>query len=49
MPRPIIEPPPEPGGPRPPLASRLGWFAGLAIGGALVTIAAAWLLKALLR
>ena len=49
MARSIIEPPPERGAPQPPLASRLGWFAGLAIASALAVIAVAWLLKALLR
>ena len=49
MPASIIEPPPEPGAPSPPLASRLAWFVGLAAASALATIAAAYLLKALLH
>jgi hypothetical protein len=49
MPRPIIEPPPAPDAPLQPLRTRLGWFAGLALGSALAVIAVAWLLKALLR
>ncbi len=47
--RAIIEPPPEPGEPLPPVWKRLGWFAGLAAAGALSTAAVAYLLKALLR
>ena len=47
--RAIIEPPPEPDAPLEPLWKRLGWFAGLAIGGALATAVVAYLLKALLR
>ena len=46
--RAIIEPPPEPGAPLPPLRRRLAWFAGLSIGAALATAAVAYLLKALL-
>jgi hypothetical protein len=45
----IIEPPPEPGAPRPPLARRLTWFAGLALGSAAATAAIAYALRALLR
>jgi hypothetical protein len=45
----IIEPPPDPDAPLAPLWKRLGWFLGLAIGAALATAAAAYLLKALLR
>lgn len=47
--RAIIEPPPEPGAPLPPLWKRLGWFAGLAVAAASATAAVAYLLKALLR
>ena len=46
--RAIIEPPPEPGAPLPPLRERLAWFAGLAIAAAAATAAIAYLLKALL-
>jgi hypothetical protein len=46
--RAIIEPPPEPGAPLPPLWKRLGWFFGLAIGAALTTAAVAYALRALL-
>ena len=45
----IIEPPPEPGAPRPPLAVRLAWFAAIAAGSAILTAAVAFLLKSLLR
>jgi hypothetical protein len=44
----IIEPPDESGSPG-PLGRRLAWFAGLALASAGVTIAVAYLLKALLR
>ncbi|WP_309645640.1 hypothetical protein [Phenylobacterium sp.] len=47
--RAIIEEPPEPGEPLPPLWKRLSWFAGLAVAGSLTTAAVAYLLKALLR
>jgi len=47
--RAIIEEPPEPGEPPPPIGKRLAWFAGLAIAGSLTTAAVAYLLKALLR
>jgi hypothetical protein len=46
--RAIIEPPPEPGAPQPPLGRRLAWFAGLAIASAAGTASVAYLLKALL-
>jgi len=45
----IIEPPPEPGTPSPPLPRRLAWFFGLAIASAAATAGLAYLLKALLR
>lgn len=45
----IIEPPPAPDAPLPPLWTRLRWFFGLAMGGALSVAAVAYLLKALLR
>lgn len=47
--RAIIEPPPEPDAPRPPLWSRLSWFVCLAAGASLATAGVAWLLRALLR
>ncbi|MET0273916.1 MAG: DUF2474 domain-containing protein [Phenylobacterium sp.] len=47
--RAIIEPPPEPGAPLPPLWKRLAWFAGLAVAASAATVAVAYLLKALLR
>jgi len=46
--RPIIEPPAEPGSPKPPLLARLGWFATLAAGAAAATALIAYGLKALL-
>jgi hypothetical protein len=46
--RAIIEPPPEPGAPLPPLWKRLAWFAGLAIAGTLSVAIVAYGLKALL-
>jgi len=45
---PIIEGPPEPGAPAPPLWRRIAWFAGLALAAAVATAGAAYLLKALL-
>ncbi len=45
----IIEPPPEPGEPVPPLGQRIAWFFGLALAALLATAAVAYLLKALLR
>ncbi|HEX2800689.1 MAG TPA: hypothetical protein VHN73_01350 [Phenylobacterium sp.] len=47
--RAIIEPPPAHDAPMLPLWKRLGWFFGLAIGGALGVASVAYLLKALLR
>ena len=47
--RAIIERPPEPGAPLPPLWKRLAWFAGLAIGSAAACAAIAYALKLLLR
>lgn len=44
----IIEPPPEPGDPSPPLASRLAWFAGLSLAGVGAVAAVAYGLRALL-
>ncbi|HZZ36379.1 MAG TPA: hypothetical protein VFE03_11675 [Caulobacteraceae bacterium] len=44
----IIEGPPEPGAPSPPLWRRLAWFVGLAVGAAGATALAAYGLKALL-
>lgn len=44
----IIEPPPEPGAPTPPLGRRLLWFAGLALAAAAVTAVVAEGLRALL-
>ena len=45
----IIEPPPEPGAPSPPLWKRLAWFGGLAVTGALSCAAIAYALRLLLR
>jgi hypothetical protein len=45
----IIEPPPQPGAPLPPLWKRLLWFGGLALAGALSTAAIAYALRLLLR
>jgi hypothetical protein len=47
--RAIIEPPPEPGAPLPPLWKRLAWFVGLAVLGAGATAAVAYALRLLLR
>lgn len=44
----IIEPPPEPGAPLPPLWRRMAWFFGIAIASTLVTAVVAYALKALL-
>jgi hypothetical protein len=44
----IIEGPPPPGAPSPPLWRRLAWFFGLAVAGAVVTALTAYGLKALL-
>ncbi len=46
--RAIIEPqgPPEPGTPPAPLTRRLAWFAGIAVMAAIVTVLAAYGLKA---
>ena len=46
--RAIIEPPPEPGEPPPPLRSRLMWFAVLWLGGAGATAVVAYGLRMLL-
>jgi hypothetical protein len=46
--RDIIEPPPEPGAPLPPLWRRLAWFIGLAVAGTAVTATVAYAMKALL-
>lgn len=45
----IIEPPPEPGAPLPPLWKRLAWFAGLAVAASLATVLVAYGLRALLK
>jgi hypothetical protein len=47
--RDIIEQPPEPGAPAPPLWRRVVWFAVLAFTGAFSTAAIAYVLKLLLR
>jgi len=44
----IIDGPPGPDDPRPPLTRRLAWFAGIAIVSALATVAVAYGLEALL-
>jgi hypothetical protein len=44
----IIEGPPEPGAPAPPLWRRLAWFVAIALGAALATALVAYGLKALL-
>ena len=46
--RAIIEGPPEPGAPSPPLWKRLVWFVGLAVSACAVTMLAAYAMKALL-
>jgi len=46
--RDIIEGPPEPGAPAPPLWKRLAWFVGLAIAASAITMLAAYAMKALL-
>ena len=46
--RAIIEPPPEPGAPLPPLWKRLAWFVGLAVGASAATAAVAYGLRALI-
>jgi hypothetical protein len=45
----IIEPPPEPGAPLPPVWKRLAWFFGLAVAASLATMAVAYALRALLK
>ena len=47
--RDIIERPPEPGTPPPPLWKRLAWFAGLSLTGAVSCAAIAYAMKLLLR
>ncbi len=44
----IIEGPPEPGAPEPPLRSKLAWFVGLGAAGTLAVAGVAYLLKALI-
>jgi hypothetical protein len=44
----IIEGPPDPGAPSPPLWRRLAWFAGIAVASSLAVAAIAYALKALL-
>jgi hypothetical protein len=46
--RDIIEPPPGPGAPLPPLWKRLAWFAGLSLTGAGSCAAIAYAMKLLL-
>ncbi|WP_312160880.1 hypothetical protein [Phenylobacterium sp.] len=46
--RDIIEGPPEPGAPPPPLWKRLAWFVGLALAASAVTALTAYAMKALL-
>lgn len=45
----IIEPPPRPGAPLPPLWKRLVWFGGLSFTGAASCAAIAYALRLLLR
>ena len=45
----IIEPPPEPGAPLPPLWKRLAWFVGLAVSASRATGRVAYGLRALLK
>jgi hypothetical protein len=45
----IIEPPPDPDAPPPPLWKRLAWFFGLALSAALATGIVVYGMKALLR
>ena len=47
--RDIIERPPEPGTPLPPLWKRLAWFAGLSLTGAVSCAAIAYAMKLLIR
>jgi len=44
----IIEGPPEPNAPSPPLWKRLAWFVGIALASVVMTAAVAYGLKALL-
>ncbi|HEY9235605.1 MULTISPECIES: hypothetical protein [Phenylobacterium] len=46
--RDIIEGPPEPGDPSPPLWKRLAWFVAIAAGASGVTMIVAYAMKALL-
>lgn len=46
--RDIIEPPPDPDAPPPPLRERLAWFVGLAVASSFAAIAVAYAMKALL-
>ena len=44
----IIEGPPDPGAPEPPLQSKLAWFVGLSVAGTAAVAGVAYLLKALI-
>jgi hypothetical protein len=44
----IIEGPPEPGDPSPPLWSKLAWFAGLAVASGLAVAVVAYAMKAVI-
>ena len=44
----IIEGPPEPGAPEPPLLSKLAWFVGLAVASGSAVALAAYAMKAVI-